>query len=98
MMSFEVVAHFLESSNIFVQAGHDASIALPPLLYNHPQPSQTIDPAKPRACGAPGAQRRSFSPMIRFLQQDSPAIKVVFWAIIVVVAGFMVVTLIPGIF
>src|SRR5580698_594469 len=36
--------------------------------------------------------------MIRFLQQDSPAIQVVFWAIIVVVAGFMVVTLIPGIF
>lgn len=36
--------------------------------------------------------------MIRFLQQDSPAIKIVFWAIIVIVAGFMVITLVPGIF
>lgn len=36
--------------------------------------------------------------MIRFLQQDSPVTKFIFWAIIVVVAAFMVITLVPGIF
>jgi peptidyl-prolyl cis-trans isomerase D len=36
--------------------------------------------------------------MIRFLQQDSRITKFIFWAIILVVAAFMVVTLVPGIF
>jgi peptidyl-prolyl cis-trans isomerase D len=36
--------------------------------------------------------------MIRFLQQENKFTKLIFWAIIVVVAGFMVITLIPGIF
>jgi peptidyl-prolyl cis-trans isomerase D len=36
--------------------------------------------------------------MIRFLQQDSRITKFIFWAIIVVVAAFMVITLVPGIF
>jgi len=36
--------------------------------------------------------------MIRFLQQDSRVTKFIFWAIIVVVAAFMVITLVPGIF
>ena len=36
--------------------------------------------------------------MIRFLQQDKRITKFIFWAIIVVVAAFMVITLVPGIF